>query len=194
LFGHERGAFTGADTARQGKFELADGGTLFLDEIGEMPLGLQAKILRAVQESEIQRLGAKSAIQVNVRLITATNRNLAEEVAARRFREDLYYRINVVAIELPSLKRRLTDIPLLVDYFIEMYNQRLGKSIRGLSKDVLDIFLEYSWPGNIRELENVIQRSLIMATGTQIQPGDLPPHMTGRATHEPSAPLLNARR
>ncbi|HNY27915.1 MAG TPA: sigma-54 dependent transcriptional regulator [Candidatus Sumerlaeota bacterium] len=189
LFGHERGAFTGADTARQGKFELADGGTLFLDEIGEMPLGLQAKILRAVQESEIQRLGAKAAIQVNVRLITATNRNLAEEVAARRFREDLYYRINVVAIELPPLKRRLTDIPLLVDYFIEMYNQRLGKSIQGLAKDVMDIFLEYSWPGNIRELENVIQRSLIMATGTQILPGDLPPHMTGRAAREGVSPF-----
>jgi DNA-binding NtrC family response regulator len=175
LFGHEKGSFTGATQAHAGKFEQANNGTLFLDEIGEMPIGLQAKILRAVQEREVQRVGGKAPVPVNVRLVTATNRNLAEEVAARRFREDLYFRINVIAIELPPLRERLTDIPLLVDYFIKQYALRLGKDITGVSQQVMDCFVEYAWPGNIRELENVIQRALIMASGHRIETQDLPP-------------------
>ena len=177
MFGHEKGSFTGAVQAHVGKFEQANNGTLFLDEIGEMPIGLQAKILRAVQEREVQRVGGKAPVPVNVRLITATNRNLAEEVAAKRFREDLYFRINVIAVELPPLRERLTtDIPLLADYFVKMYAARLGKTITGVSQEVMDCFVEYAWPGNIRELENVIQRALIMtSSGHQIEVNDLPP-------------------
>ncbi len=185
LFGHEKGSFTGATASHSGKFEQAHGGTLFLDEIGDMPLTLQAKILVAVQESEIQRVGGKEPIQVNVRLITATNRNLAEEVAAKRFREDLYFRINVITIEMPPLRERLSDIPLLVDYFIKIYNERLKKKIQGLSQEVMDTFLNFPWPGNIRELENIIQRSLIMAAGPNINKGDLPPNMLSPAADAP---------
>jgi DNA-binding NtrC family response regulator len=174
LFGHEKGSFTGAIQAHAGKFEQANNGTLFLDEIGEMPLSLQAKILRAVQEREVQRVGGKAPIPVDVRLVTATNRNLPAEVAAHRFREDLYFRINVIAIELPPLRERLTDIPLLVNYFIKQYAQRLGKQVKGISQEVMDCFVEYAWPGNIRELENVIQRALIMASSEQIEKSDIP--------------------
>ncbi|MFW6303106.1 MAG: sigma-54 interaction domain-containing protein, partial [Candidatus Sumerlaeota bacterium] len=174
LFGHEKGSFTGATESRAGRFEQAQGGTLFLDEIGDMPVSLQAKILRAIQEGEVQRVGGKAPVPVDVRLLTATNRNLAEEVAARRFREDLYFRINVIAIELPPLRQRLTDIPLLVDHFIKVHNARLGKSVEGVGKEVMDLFLDYPWPGNIREMENVIQRALIMATEKKVRPKDLP--------------------
>jgi DNA-binding NtrC family response regulator len=185
LFGHERGSFTGAIQTHTGKFEQAHGGTLFLDEIGDMPLALQAKILRAVQEHEVQRVGGKSPIPVNVRLITATNKNLAEEVAAKRFREDLYFRINVITIELPPLRERLADIPLLADYFIRQHGPRLGKMVEGISQEVLDLFLEYPWPGNIREMENVIQRALIMTTASRIQVADLPPHFLTAERHPP---------
>jgi DNA-binding NtrC family response regulator len=142
LFGHERGSFTGAVQTHTGKFEQAHEGTLFLDEIGDMSLALQAKILRAVQEREVQRVGGKAPIPVNVRLITATNKNLAEEVAQKRFREDLYFRINVITIELPPLRERLADIPLLADFFIRQYGPRLGKTVEGLSQEVMDAFLE----------------------------------------------------
>jgi DNA-binding NtrC family response regulator len=180
LFGHERGAFTGAVSAHPGKFELANGGTLFLDEIGDMPLALQGKILRAVQEREIQRVGGRFPISIDARLITATNRNLAEEVAQKRFREDLYFRINVIMIEVPPLRKRISDIPLLVDFFIDQHSRRLGKKIEGLSREVLDLFLEYEWPGNVRELENVLQRALVMARGPRIEVADLPRAMTSR--------------
>jgi len=187
LFGHEKGAFTGAVGAHQGRFEQAHGGTLFLDEIGEMPLSLQAKILRAVQEGEIQRVGGASAVRIDARLVTATNKNLAQEVAARRFREDLYFRINVISIELPPLRQRLADLPLLVDTFIREYNRRLGKNVRGVDQKVMDRFLEHPWPGNIRELENVIQRALIMASGAMIRIEDLPPSLCGAVQPAPSA-------
>ena len=193
LFGHEKGAFTGAVGAHQGRFEQAHGGTLFLDEIGEMPLSLQAKILRAVQEGEIQRVGGVSSVRVDARLITATNKNLAQEVAARRFREDLYFRINVISIELPPLRQRLADLPLLVDTFIREYNRRLGKNVRGVDQKVMDRFLEHPWPGNIRELENVIQRALIMASGAMIQIEDLPPSLCGAAQAASSADREDGR-
>jgi DNA-binding NtrC family response regulator len=193
LFGHEKGAFTGATYAHPGKFEQAQGGTLFLDEIGEMPLQLQAKILRALQEHEVERVGGKGPLKVDVRVITATNKNLAEEVAARRFREDLYFRINVIPIELPPLRQRLTDIPLLVDHFMRTYNERMGKRIQGVTPRVMDLLLQYGWPGNIRELENVVQRALIMALTQQIQPNDLPPHLLTRR-QPASAPVAFDRR
>ena len=177
LFGHEKGSFTGAIASHPGKFEQARGGTILLDEIGEMPLALQSKILRAVQEREVERVGGKAPIKVDVRLITATNRNLAEEVAAKKFREDLYFRINVITLEIPPLRQRLADIPILVDYFIKQYNGRLGKKIQGVSPRVMDLFLQYPWPGNVRELENVIQRALILAPTPQIEPNDLPSNM-----------------
>ncbi|MFP4380838.1 MAG: sigma-54-dependent transcriptional regulator [Candidatus Sumerlaeia bacterium] len=184
LFGHEKGSFTGAIQSRAGKFEQAQDGTLFLDEIGEMPLPLQAKILRAVQQKEVQRVGGKAPVHVNVRLVTATNKNLAEEVAAKRFREDLYYRINVITIELPPLRERLTDIPLLVNFFINLHKDRLGKGIEGVDQKVMDRFLQYPWPGNVREMENVIQRAMVMAGGTIIQLEDLPP-----VFHQEDAPM-----
>ncbi len=192
LFGHEKGSFTGATDSRAGRFEQAQGGTLFLDEIGDMPLSLQAKILRALQEGEVQRVGGKAPIPVDVRLLTATNRNLAEEVAAKRFREDLYFRINVIAIVMPPLRNRLTDIPLLVNHFIQIHNAHLSKSVSGVSQEVMDLFLDYAWPGNIREMENVIQRALIMATGPQIQPPDLPPNISPYGHGPRQAPLNNA--
>lgn len=184
LFGHEKGAFTGAIESFPGKFEQAEGGTLFLDEIGDMPLALQAKILRAVQENEVQRVGGKQPIKVNVRLVTATNRNLVQEVAAKRFREDLYFRINVIAIEMPALRRRIGDIPLLVEHFLRIYNSRLNKSVEGVSEAVMNRFLEYSWPGNIREMQNVIQRALIMTSGSRIEMDDLPPTLLRPAPPE----------
>jgi DNA-binding NtrC family response regulator len=188
LFGHERGSFTGAIQAREGKFEQAQNGTLFLDEIGDMPLSLQAKILRAVQQKEVQRVGGKAPIHVDVRLITATNKKLAEEVAAKRFREDLYYRINVISIELPPLRDRLTDIPILANFFIHLHKDKIGKMVEGLSQTVLDRFLEYPWPGNVRELENVVQRALVMASGAQIELPDLPPHF--QTIHSFSRPVI----
>jgi len=191
LFGHEKGSFTGATESRAGRFEQAQDGTLFLDEIGDMPLSLQAKILRAIQEGEVQRVGGKAPIPVDVRLLTATNRNLAEEVAAKRFREDLYFRINVIAIVMPPLRNRLTDIPLLVNHFIQIHNAHLGKSVSGVSQEVMDLFLDYAWPGNIREMENVIQRALIMATGIEIQPPDLPPNISPQG-HGPAQVMFNS--
>ena len=196
LFGHEKGAFTGAAVTHEGKFEQAHGGTLFLDEIGDMPLALQAKILRAVQEREVQRVGGRETIQTDVRLITATNKNLAEEVAAKRFREDLYFRINVIGIELPPLRKRTADLSLLAEHFIQIYNRRLGKETEGLEPAVMDIFLNYSWPGNIRELENVIQRSLVMSNGPRITVADLPPSLVrgetpAQAASAPDSPEVD---
>lgn len=172
LFGHEKGSFTGATDKRTGKFAQANGGTIFLDEIGEMPVDLQVKLLRVLQEKEIEPIGSRSSIKINVRIIAATNRNLEKEVAEGRFRLDLYYRLNVFPIELPPLRERTEDIPALANHFINYYNRKAGKKISGLSDKVLRNLMAYNWPGNIRELENLIERGVLLAKGTIIE--DLP--------------------
>lgn len=175
LFGHERGAFTGAVGTKLGQFEIANGGTIFLDEIGDMSLALQAKILRVLQEREIVRVGGTRPIKVDIRVVAATNRDLGQLVAEGRFREDLYFRLNVVPLALPPLRERTGDIPLLVDHFIKVYNPRLNKRITGASPAAMELLERYFWPGNVRELENVVQRAMILAEGTIITPEDLPP-------------------
>ncbi|MGC4038472.1 MAG: sigma 54-interacting transcriptional regulator [Chitinophagaceae bacterium] len=168
LFGHEKGSFTGALERRIGKFELAHNSTIFLDEIGEMSLELQAKLLRVLQEKEIERIGGRSSIKVNVRIIAATHRDLLAEVAAGRFRADLYYRLNVFPVILPPLRERKEDIPPLVSYFVNKFSQALGKTITDVPAKVVKELTEYNWPGNVRELEHVIERSILMATGNSI--------------------------
>ncbi|MCB9666897.1 MAG: sigma-54-dependent Fis family transcriptional regulator [Myxococcales bacterium] len=190
LFGYEKGAFTGAVTSKPGRFELANGGTLFLDEIGEIPLSIQVKLLRALQESEFERVGGIKTIKVDVRLVTATNRELEGEIQAGRFREDLYYRLNVVQIRLPSLRERLEDIPLFVQHFIAKFNLRLGKSIEGIEPEALEVLLAHSWRGNIRELENVMERCVLFCDGTHITKGDIPLEVTGP---QDGTPDLGAR-
>jgi two-component system NtrC family response regulator len=177
LFGYERGAFTGAANMRQGKFEFADGGTLFLDEIGEMSLGLQVKLLRILQEQEFQRVGGNRDIKVDVRVIAATNKDLKEEVDARRFRDDLYFRLNVVMIEIPPLRERRDDIPLLTAHFLEKFRRKLGREIFAVEPDAMSALYGYSWPGNVRELENVIERALVLCKGTTVTAKDLPPEI-----------------
>jgi transcriptional regulator with GAF, ATPase, and Fis domain len=162
LFGHEKGAFTGATQQRLGRFELANGGTIFLDEVGEIPAETQIALLRVLQEHEFERIGGNRSIQTDVRVIAATNRDLQAAVAAGIFRIDLFYRLNVFPIEIPPLRERKGDIPLLVEYFIDRYARKAGKSIRGINKTSLDLLQAYPWPGNIRELQNVIERSLIV--------------------------------
>jgi nitrogen regulation protein NR(I) len=180
LFGYEKGAFTGAVGSKPGRFELADGGTLFLDEIGEVPVEMQVKLLRALQESEFERVGGIKTIQVDVRLIAATNRDLKALIADGRFREDLYYRLAVVPIVLPPLRDRREDIPLLVRHFIEKYDRRLGKSVAGIEEEALQLLLDYSWPGNIRELENLMERSVLFADGPIILASSLPDSLRER--------------
>jgi transcriptional regulator with GAF, ATPase, and Fis domain len=165
LFGHERGAFTGAVAQRTGRFELADKGTLFLDEVGDMPLGLQPKLLRVLQEQEFERLGSTCTYRVDVRLIAATNQDLLSMVERNQFREDLYYRLNVFPVHVPPLRERIDDIPLLVEYLIDRYAQKAGKEIRQISKQTLDLLKAYDWPGNIRELQNVVERAVILCDG-----------------------------
>lgn len=177
MFGHERGAFTGAHQMKPGKFELAQGGSLFLDEIGDMPLNLQVKLLRVIQERELERIGGTKTIKVDIRLIASTNRNLAETVKQGSFREDLYFRINVLPIYLPPLRERQDDIPLLVEHFVKYYNQKLGKIVKNVSPKVMKILVAYSWPGNVRELENVIQRAIILSSGETLTPDFLPPNI-----------------
>ncbi len=174
MFGHEKGAFTGALGQKIGKFEQAEGGTLFLDEIGDMPLALQAKLLRVLQEREIERVGGTKTVKVDIRIITSTNINLLKAVEEKTFREDLYFRINVLPIYLPPLRQRRDDISLLVDHFINYYNAKLQKNIQGLSKEVMDLFLRYTWPGNIREMENLIQRAMILSASDLISVDCLP--------------------
>jgi len=169
LFGREKGAFTGAHARQMGRFELADGGTIFLDEIGEMPLELQSKLLRVVQDGEFERLGSPRTIKVNVRIIAASNRNLEEEIKNGRFREDLFYRLNVFPITIPPLRQRTDDIPLLVNYFIAKFNKKMGKKIEAVSKDTMNALQGYHWPGNVRELESVIERAVITSQGTALQ-------------------------
>jgi two-component system response regulator AtoC len=174
LFGHKKGAFTDAHSDRRGLFEEADGGTLFLDEIGELPLNLQVKLLRVLQEESIRRLGDSKDVKVDVRIITATHRDLAAEAKAGRFREDLYYRINVLPIVIPPLRARREDIGLLVDHFLARNNARLGTQIRALTADARKLLLEYAWPGNVRELENTIERAMVLCDGDVIDAHDLP--------------------
>ena len=169
LFGREKGAFTGSHDRQMGRFELAHTGTLFLDEIGEMPLELQSKLLRVIQDGEFERLGGQKTIKVNVRIIAATNRNLEKEIKKGRFREDLFYRLNVFPITIPPLRQRKEDIPLLVDYFTAKFNKKTGKKIETVSKDTLNMLQEYDWPGNVRELESIIERAVITSQGTGLQ-------------------------
>jgi DNA-binding NtrC family response regulator len=169
LFGHEKGSFTGAFERRIGKFEQANGGTLFLDEIGEMPPALQVKLLRVLQEREIERLGGRETIKVNVRIIAATNANLEKGIAEGRFRLDLYYRLNVFPIVLPPLRQRKEDIPLLVAHFIKMYAQKAGRRTESVAGEALARLMDYSWPGNVRELQNVIERSILMSNDTVLR-------------------------
>ena len=168
LFGREKGAFTGSSERQRGRFELADKGTLFLDEIGELPLELQAKLLRVIQEGEFERLGGSRTIKVNVRIIASTNRNLKDAIRNGGFREDLFYRLNVFPITTPPLRQRKDDIPLLVDYFVAKFNKKIGKKIETVSKDTLAALQEYEWPGNVRELESVIERAVITSQGTSL--------------------------
>ncbi len=174
LFGHEKGSFTGADRRREGRFMQADGGTLFLDEIGEMPLPLQAKLLRALQQGEVQRVGSDAPITVDVRVLAATNRDLRLEAAEKRFREDLYFRLNVISIEVPSLCKRSEDIPLLAAHFLQRFAERNRKNIKGFAPQALDSMLRYSWPGNVRELENAVERAVILCNGDLITGRELP--------------------
>jgi two-component system NtrC family response regulator len=181
LFGHEKGAFTGAVAMKKGRFELADGGTLFLDEISELSQSLQVKLLRILQEKVFERVGGVRPISVDIRIIAATNKNLKEEMEQGRFREDLYYRLNVVHIVLPLLRERQEDILLLVDHFINKYGneRKFAVSVTGLDQEVERLFYDYSWPGNVRELENVIERAMIMCPGEVIRLSDLPKDFKG---------------
>jgi chemotaxis protein methyltransferase CheR len=172
LFGHERGAFTGAQTRQLGRFEVADGTSLFLDEIGELPRELQTKLLRVLQEGEFERLGSTRTIKVDVRVIAATNRDLEEEVRKGRFREDLFYRLNVFPMTVPPLRQRAEDIPLLAQYFVERASRRMGKAIEMIPESVVEKLQAYNWPGNVRELENVIERAVINSSGPKLRLAD----------------------
>jgi len=174
LFGYEKGAFTDAKKTNRGRFELADGGTLLLDEISEMPLNLQSKLLRVIQEREFERIGSSVAINVNVRIIATSNRNLKEYIATGQFREDLYYRLNVIPIHLSNLAERAEDIPLLVEHFIDKHNRENQRSVKGITTDALRLLMKYHWPGNVRELENMIERAVVTGAGEQIVEDDFP--------------------
>ncbi len=179
FFGHKKGSFTGAVSDRDGHFKMAFGGTLFLDEVGDIPLHLQVKLLRAIEQAEIIPVGSTNSVKTDVRIISATNRNLLQEVENGNFRDDLYYRLNVIEIELPSLSERREDIPLLVEHFIKKYNAELKRKVLDVDNDTMRILLNYPWKGGIRELENVIERALILCEGNHITPADLPPNMAG---------------
>ncbi len=180
LFGHEKGAFTGALSMKKGRFELADGGTLFLDEVGDMPPPLQVKLLRVLQEMEFERVGGTKTIKVDVRVLSASNRNIKEDVAEGKFREDLFYRLNVINIEVPSLRERTEDIRLLVNHFIEKYRKDEGQERIELSPEAWKVLYSYSWPGNVRELENIIERAVVLNSDGLIGPADLPVELSER--------------
>jgi formate hydrogenlyase transcriptional activator len=194
LFGHERGAFTGAITQKIGRFELADGGTLFLDEVGDIPLDLQSKLLRVLQEQEFERLGSTKTTKVNVRLLAATNRDLATMVAEKQFRGDLYYRLNVFPVTLPPLRDRREDIPLLVRYFAQKLARRMDKRIETIPAETMAALSAYSWPGNIRELENLIERAVILSQGPDLYVPLAELAMTGPEIIRPPASLEDAER
>jgi DNA-binding NtrC family response regulator len=178
LFGHEKGAFTGAIRSTRGRFEMADGGTLLLDEISEIPPALQAKLLRVLQEKEFERIGSGQTIRVDVRVIATSNRDLKDEVARGDFRDDLYYRLNVIPIDIPPLRQRLEDIPLLTDYFLNRYCQKIGVPTKRLNEKAGQILLSYSWPGNVRELENLIERAVVISKNQELKVSDFPPEIT----------------
>lgn len=190
LFGHEKGSFTGAEKRREGRFVQADGGTLFLDEIGEMPLSLQAKLLRALQQGEVQRVGSDKPIEVDVRVIAATNRDLAREAREKRFREDLFFRLNVISLEVPALRQRREDIPLLAASFLERFAARNRKNLKGFAPHTLDAMLRYHWPGNVRELENAVERAVILCRGDLIGEELLPAHILNASPVQEDAPEL----
>jgi len=185
LFGHEKGAFTGAYAMRKGRFEVADGGTLFLDEIGEIPLSLQSKLLRALQEKSFERVGGSKTLSVDVRIISATNKDLREEVDGGRFREDLYYRLKVIHVVLPPLRERMDDIPILVEYFVRTVAERLAKPGLSISPEALRLMVMLPWEGNVRELENTIERAAILCNNNRIEADDVQPESTGRNAQAP---------
>ena len=180
LFGHEKGSFTGAAARKDGRFQLADGGTLFLDEIGEISPAIQVKLLRFLQEHEFERVGGNQTIRVDVRVIAATNRNLPEEVARGRFREDLFYRLNVVSLEIPPLRERRTDVPPLAKFFLDRYTKENGKTIEGFTPETMELLVGYDWPGNVRELENAIERAVVLTPGTIVEARALPTNIRPR--------------
>lgn len=185
LFGHEKGAFTGAHAARVGKFELAHGGTIFLDEIGEMSISAQSKLLRVLEQREIEKIGRSKPLKVDTRVIAATNRDIKQRVKEKEFREDLFFRLSTFCISVPPLRERHGDIPLLVDHLIEKMNEKMGKKVKGVSKDVMDRFMNYNWPGNVRELKNVIERAVTMVEGQLITTKVIEPFIKGTKTEEP---------
>jgi DNA-binding NtrC family response regulator len=189
LFGHERGAFTGAMARKDGRFSIADGGTLFLDEIGEISPSVQVKLLRFLQEHEFERVGGTQTIRVDVRLIAATNRNLVEEVKAGRFREDLFYRLNVVTIDMPPLRDRKTDIPALGKFFLDRYTRDNAKQIEGFSPQTMELLMSYDWPGNVRELENAIERAVVLTNTKLVEPRHLPPNVRPTLTPAGMPPI-----
>ncbi len=185
LFGHVKGAFTGAQRDQKGLFDAADGGTIFLDEIGDIPPATQVRLLRVLQEGEIKRVGAADSLRVDVRVIAATHRDLTRLVKSGKFREDLFYRLNVINIPLPPLRERIEDVPLLAHHFLRRYAERLGKKVRTLSPEALELLCGYRWPGNVRELENAVERAVVLCRGETVGAADLPPAVTGR-----TAPLV----
>ncbi len=189
LFGYEKGAFTGASNTRIGRLELANDGTVFLDEIGDMPAALQVKLLRVLAEQEIDRLGGTKPVKVNVRFITATHRNLEDSIEKGKFREDLYYRLNIIPIVVPPLRDRKSDIPLLVQHFLKKCNENQGKRSKVISEETTKILTNYSWPGNIRELGNFIERMVVLSVGDHITPKDLPEKVLGEVPGEYLSPL-----
>ncbi|QJT10111.1 sigma-54-dependent transcriptional regulator [Oceanidesulfovibrio marinus] len=188
LFGHEKGAFTGAEKARAGRFIAADGGTLFLDEVGEMALPVQAKLLRVIQEGEVSRLGSDKPVAVDVRMLAATNRDLSADVREGRFREDLFYRLNVVAVHVPPLRDRRGDIPLLASHFLERYAARNKKTVKGFTPEAMDRMSRYGWPGNVRELENAVERAVVLATAEYVDAPQLPPEVAHAGETSECAP------
>ena len=195
LFGHEKGSFTGAIDKRLGKFQEADGGTLFLDEVGELPLDIQVKLLRALQEGEVDPVGAKKPVKVDIRLISATNKDLQELVAAEKFREDLYYRLNVFPLTLPPLRERSEDIPELIDYFIQKFAAEESRDVKGVETSALDLLMEYDWPGNVRQLENTIYRAVVLSDRETLTLHDFPQIVIRTAPGEepaiPASPTLD---
>lgn len=194
LFGHVRGAFTGAVRDKEGLFKTASGGTLFLDEISTVPMNVQVKLLRAIEHKEIKPVGSNTTHKIDVRIVAATNRNLGNEVEAGLFREDLYYRLNVVGITIPPLRERREDIPILVDHFIKVYNVMLKKRVRGVDERTMGLFMNYQWKGNVRELENMIERAMILCDGDIIHPEHLPQNLSGRTTNDLNGSLRDVVR
>ena len=189
LFGHVRGAFTGATSSKQGKFELADGGTILLDEIGDMSSDLQVKVLKVLEEGEFEQVGGSKTIKVDVRIIAATHRDLCEEVQKGNFREDLYYRLYVIPLLLPSLRDRKSDIPYLVSYFIEQFRQKNDRQVNGVSDDAMAMMMSYPWPGNVRELKNMVERMMVLKGDGNITVGDLPVELKKAQQYEPTSTI-----